>query len=56
MTRHISQQEYCDSYEYHGGTFIEQIRRQADVIIWRDWIMFDSVEEATEYFNDQCCE
>jgi len=54
MTTSISYPVYSDCYEYHGSTTIEQTRRQDGVIIWRDWIIFDSVEEATEYFNDTC--
>ena len=54
MTKDISHPDYYDSYEYHGNTMIELTRRQNGVIIWRDWIMFDSVEEATEYYNDAC--
>jgi len=23
------------------------------VTLWRDWIIFDSVEEAVDYFNDE---
>jgi hypothetical protein len=54
MTKNISYTEYHDSYEYHGNTTIELTRIQGGVTIWRDWIMFDTVEEATEYFNDAC--
>ena len=54
MTRTISDQDYCDCFEYHGNTTIELTRRQNGHTIWRDWILFDSVEEATEYFNDNC--
>ena len=54
MTTSISYPDYYDCYEYHGSTTIEQTRKQGGVIIWRDWIIFDSVEEATEYFNDTC--
>lgn len=54
MTKDISYQDYYDSYEYHGNTTIELTRRQDGVIVWRDWIIFDTVEEATEYFNDAC--
>lgn len=54
MTKDISYEEYYDSYEYHGNTTIELTRRQAGEIIWRDWIIFDTVEEASEYFNDAC--
>jgi hypothetical protein len=54
MTKDISHPDYYDCYEYHGNTTIELTRRQNGVVVWRDWIMFDSVEEATEYFNDAC--
>jgi hypothetical protein len=54
MTKNISHPDYYDSYEYHGNTTIELTRKQDGLIIWRDWILFDSVEEATEYFNDAC--
>jgi hypothetical protein len=54
MTRTISNQDYYDCYEYHGNTTIELTRKQNGHTIWRDWILFDSVEEATEYFNDNC--
>jgi len=54
MTNNISYPNYYDSYEYHGSTTIEQTRNQDGRIIWRDWIIFDTVEEATEYFNDAC--
>ena len=54
MTKDISHPDYHDCYEYHGSTTIELTRKQDGVILWRDWIIFDSVEEATEYFNDAC--
>lgn len=54
MTKNISQQEYYDCYEYHGNTTIELTRRQNGKTIWRDWIIFDSVEAASDYFNDHC--
>jgi hypothetical protein len=54
MTHDIAYQEYCDCYEYHGSTIIELTRKQEGVIIWRDWIIFDTVEDASEYFNENC--
>lgn len=54
MTRYVSHDRYRDCYEYHGGTLIERIRQHDGGTIWRDWIMFDSIEEASEYFNDAC--
>ena len=48
---------FQDHYEYHGSTTIERRRKKGTLTIWRDWIIFDSVEEAAEYFNDNCrCE
>ena len=43
-----------ESYEYHGSTMIERTRQAAGNSISRDWILFDSVEEASDYFNDYC--
>ncbi len=46
---------YSESFEYHGNTAIERVRRQAGVTVLRDWILFNTVEEAETYFNDQGC-
>lgn len=54
MTKYNFNSEYHDCYEYHGNTTIELTRRQGDMTVWRDWITFDSVQEAAEYFNE-CC-
>lgn len=40
-------------FEYHGNTAIERIRKQRGRI-WREWLYFDSAEEAVAFFNDQC--
>jgi hypothetical protein len=45
--------DYQDYFEYHGNTAIERTRKQRGITIRRDWILFDSVEEAVEYFNDK---
>ncbi|CAB1072970.1 hypothetical protein D1AOALGA4SA_1709 [Olavius algarvensis Delta 1 endosymbiont] len=54
MTKDITYPDYYDCYEYHGNTTIELTRRQDGMVDWRDWILFDTVEEAAEYFNDTC--
>ena len=54
MTKLIKHRSYLEYYEYHGNTVIERIRRQGSITIRRDWILFDSVEEASEYFNNDC--
>jgi hypothetical protein len=51
MTRHEHHLYYDDIFEYHGGTMIERVRRQKGYIISRDWIIFDSIEEAQDFFN-----
>ena len=48
--------DYQDHFEYFGNTEIERIRMQGETVIKHDWIMFDSVDEAMEFFNDRCCE
>jgi len=48
------QVSFQDYYEYHGSTTIERERKKGGVTIWRDWIIFNSVEEAEQYFNDNC--
>ncbi len=54
MTRQISYQSYQDVYEYHGNTIIHLIRKLGTETIWQDWLLFDSVEDASEYFNTNC--
>ena len=48
--------DYHDFYEYFGNTEIERIRKQGENIIRHDWLIFDSADEAMEYFNDKCGE
>lgn len=43
-----------DHYEYHGNTIIEWTRKKGSATVWRDWIIFDSVEEAAAYYNESC--
>jgi endonuclease I len=53
MTGHIAYQDCQETYEYHGNVAIERIRLQ-DGTVARDWLYFDSTEEAVEFFNDVC--
>ena len=52
MIRFESYPDYLNCYEYHGNTSVEITRKQDGVTIKRDWILFDSVEEAQEFFHD----
>ncbi len=53
MTKQIIHPYHQDEFEYHGNTSIEHKRKQAGKTT-RRWIIFDSVEEAQAYFNDNC--
>ena len=44
--------DYDDAYEYHGSTTIEVTRRLFGRVVWKDWLIFDSVEEARTYFDE----
>jgi hypothetical protein len=54
MTREITHTDYDEAFEYHGNTTIEVIRRRSGNTIWRQWLMFDTVEEATSFFYENC--
>jgi hypothetical protein len=56
MTKQEIYHDYHDSFEYHGSTVIERTRNRSGTTIRRDWILFDSVEEAAEYFYTNCGE
>jgi hypothetical protein len=45
-----------DLYEYHGNTEIVRIRETSGKTVRKDWIIFDTVEEAMDYFNSKCGE
>ena len=53
MTGQIAYQDYLETYEYHGNVAIERIRLQ-DGTVEREWLLFDSTEEAVEFFNEMC--
>jgi hypothetical protein len=48
--------EYHDFYEYFGNTEIERIRKQGDNTIRHDWLIFNTTDEAMDYFNERCGE
>jgi hypothetical protein len=47
---------YHDFFEYNGNTEISRIRRQKGASVIQDWLLFDSADEAMEYFNTNCGE
>ncbi len=56
MRKHEFTREYHDYFEYFGNTEIERIRLRAGRTLRRDWIIFDTVEEAMDFFNSKCGE
>jgi hypothetical protein len=46
--------DYQDYFEYHGNTAIEVTRKLGARTIKREWILFDSIKDAQEFFNDNC--
>ena len=54
MTKVENYPFYQDFFEYHGGTTIERTRRSAGKTVDQDWLMFDTIEAALDYFNN-CC-
>jgi len=53
MRKHELYTDYHDHFEYFGNTEIERIRKQGDKIIRHDWIIFNTIEEAMDFFNDR---
>ena len=47
---------YHDHFEYFWNTEIERIRMEGEKVIKDDWINFDTVDEALDFFNDRCGE
>jgi len=39
-----------DHFYYHGHTVVEQVRRGHGVVLWRHWHLFDTVEDAQQYY------
>ena len=47
---------HYDFFEYFGNTEIVRIRKLNGTTVRKDWLIFDSVDEAMEYFNTDCGE
>ena len=44
--------DYHENLEYHGNTAVEITLIKNGVTIKRDWIFFDSVQEAQDFFYE----
>ncbi|MDJ0780748.1 MAG: hypothetical protein QNJ22_02190 [Desulfosarcinaceae bacterium] len=54
MTRQVEHSDYQEVFEYHGNTAIERIRYHERGLMRREWLLFDTIEEAAEAFNEYC--
>ena len=52
MNQQITYQDYKEAFEYHGSTTVEITRQRGGRVIWKDWLIFDSVEEASTFYNE----
>ena len=41
-----------ECFEYHGSTVVERVRRYKGTTLNRDWLLFDTVEEAEDFYNE----
>ena len=56
MKKQDDMSRYHEYYEYHGNTEVKRTRQKSGDVISRDWLVFDTVEEAMEFFNARCPE
>jgi len=54
MRKYELYNKYSDAFEYYGNNEILRIREQYGIIVRKDWLVFNSPEEAMEYFNTKC--
>lgn len=53
MTTAEITRDYRDRFEYHGSTAVEHTRLRRDRTVWREWIVFDTVDEALDFYIQQ---
>lgn len=56
MTQQKQFPEYHEKRIYHGCTTIEIIRKRSGRVIKRDWLQFNTVEEAKDFFFTESLE
>ncbi|MBW2408114.1 MAG: hypothetical protein JRF17_12140 [Deltaproteobacteria bacterium] len=52
MTIQHRYSDHYENYEYHGNTAVEITFIKNGVTIKRDWILFDTVQEAQDFFYE----
>jgi hypothetical protein len=53
MTYLQTNQGAQEAYEYHGSTAVAWVRKK-NGMVERQWLYFDSVQEAADFFYDYC--
>ena len=54
MRKYEHYRSYSDAFEYYGNTEILRVRKQYGMIVRRDWLVFNSPEEAMKHFKTKC--
>jgi hypothetical protein len=52
MTPQNYYSDYHESFEYHGNTAVEVNLKKNGVTIKRDWLFFNSVQEAQDFYYE----
>ncbi len=42
-----------DCFEYYGHPAVTHLRKRGRRAVWREWVLFDSVDEAREFYHQQ---
>lgn len=54
MRKHEFYPGYRELFEYYGNNEIERVRIKGGRMVRRDWLVFNSPEEAMLFFNEKC--
>ena len=55
MVRCLMYPNYTDNYYYEeGSTTIALERNNSGKIVYRNWLQFDTPEQAQKYFEEKC--
>ena len=54
MRKHELYTEYRDLFEYTGTKEIERVRIRGGQAIRRDWLVFETANDAQIFFSERC--
>ncbi len=52
MTRKTDYTDFQEIFKYYGHTEVERIVTRFGSTVRRDWLLFDTIEEANRFFNE----